>query len=771
VKASPDPSTASNDRAEYRAYRRQRFQNRLDRAKKMWGIYYHSRYGKVGFWMLMVFIVLALLSPLLTFHNPVYFIAPYEDTHIAVEELSATLPQNSVVNGTPLEPAAVPISSAGSYIVYTTSASGNVSAIGLGASPSTPSGKALPVLAPQYPQGATVYPASVFALADYSAFTSSFSFDYSEYLTEGAVVAANTSELVFAHIAWSGPNGPGDGTPSATGVEKIGLAGTLVQPPVSNSIPTTVIPSWGPFVQSTAYTMAELKPAYLYTVTELEGRYNLSEYYASPLQLVWSVRLPGAALPGEPQYLGSYYAPPSHGATKTWVLINQGNQLLSYDALNGTLAWTATLAAPILSSIGVVIPFDYQVQSFSSSDLAFVGLAGNPGTVVAVNLATGANSTVTSVPGGVFGISTSLGDTGYPTNIALVGPSTAYLLSSGDPTANGQDSVSLPTGNGVYDSNPLYDINDNQMIFSASSGFAISIDAALGNPPVQWGLLPKPTPTAISAPLLIVNAEDGGDAVAFVTSGSQLDIFSASGVDINPLPPTLSAPSGNAYLLGTNEYGNDVWSQFMASFISDWEIGLAVAAGVMLLSVLVAMFIGYVGNWVAGVVETLTLVLFLLPGLALLIVVASIFGGGFLNTILVLTFLGWPFTAITLIGVVRQIKARTFVEAARVSGAGTMQILRRHMLPNMTPLVAFFTALTIGGAVTAYATLQFLGIASLTTMTWGGMLQATLGNFFFAVNAPWWIWPPTIALTMFVFAFIFVSRGLDEVVNPRIRAR
>ena len=89
----------------------------------------------------------------------------------------------------------------------------------------------------------------------------------------------------------------------------------------------------------------------------------------------------------------------------------------------------------------------------------------------------------------------------------------------------------------------------------------------------------------------------------------------------------------------------------------------------------------------------------------------------------------------------------------------------------MTPLVAFFTALAIGGAVTAFSTLQFLGLAELTIPTWGGMLEPVLGNYFFAIRAPWWIWPPTIALTMFVFAFIFVSRGLDAVVNPRIRAR
>jgi peptide/nickel transport system permease protein len=422
-------------------------------------------------------------------------------------------------------------------------------------------------------------------------------------------------------------------------------------------------------------------------------------------------------------------------------------------------------------SVGIVIPLDYQIQSYNASDIAFVGLSGDPGTLATIDLATGANQTVTVVPGGVDGLATSLGDNGYPTYVCVVSPTTAYFLSVGDPVANSRDSVGLPKGFGSYQSNPIFDLDSNLMIISSSSGTSIAINAALGTDPISWHASPSPLPSAISGPLLIVNAATGGPAVTFVTSGSVLDVYSTDGVDENPLPPELKTPSGNIYVFGTNNYGQDVWSQYIASFGWDWAIGLSVAAGIMVLSVLVAMFIGYVGNWVASVVETLTLVLFLLPGLALLIVVASIVGPNFYYTLGVLTFVGWPFTAITLIGVVRQIKSRTFIEAARISGASTLQILRRHMLPNMTPLVAFFTAVSIGGAVTVFSTLQFLGIAELTIPTWGGMLQPLLSDFYLALEAPFWIWPPTLTLTGFVFAFVFVSRGLDEVVNPRIRAR
>ena len=93
------------------------------------------------------------------------------------------------------------------------------------------------------------------------------------------------------------------------------------------------------------------------------------------------------------------------------------------------------------------------------------------------------------------------------------------------------------------------------------------------------------------------------------------------------------------------------------------------------------------------------------------------------------------------------------------------------MLPNIIPLLIYLTAVNISGAVGGISTLQYLGIAPLTIQTWGAMLNPLQGNFNLAAQAPWWIIPPAIAITLFITAFIFLSRGVDELVNPRIRRR
>ena len=237
------------------------------------------------------------------------------------------------------------------------------------------------------------------------------------------------------------------------------------------------------------------------------------------------------------------------------------------------------------------------------------------------------------------------------------------------------------------------------------------------------------------------------------------------------MPPTFHTISGNIFPLGTTVSGNDVWSEFIGGFPVDLEIGLAVGIGILIISLVIGMLIGYFAGIVSAGFETLSLAIYLIPSLPLLIVVAAIVGPSLTGIILVLTLLSWPFAAFTLIGIVRSLKNRAFVDSAKVSGAGTFQILKNHMLKNVTPILVYLTAINIGGAVAAGSTLQVLGIAPLTVPTWGGMLDGFYSDAFALALAPWWFMPPIIAISLFILAFIFLSRGMDNVVNPRIGGR
>jgi peptide/nickel transport system permease protein len=210
----------------------------------------------------------------------------------------------------------------------------------------------------------------------------------------------------------------------------------------------------------------------------------------------------------------------------------------------------------------------------------------------------------------------------------------------------------------------------------------------------------------------------------------------------------------------------------MESFGNDWIFGISIGFFTIIISLAVALYVGYKGGFGGEVIETLSLALFLVPALALLIALSSVINNvNFIDLILIVSLTGWPFAAFTLIGVVRGVSARSFVEASRLFGSKGPSIMRRHIMPNIGPLLLYLLALSIGGGIGAVSGLEFLGLAPLTTATWGGMLNAAYIDYFQVITEPQWILPPAIALTMFIFSLIFVSRGMDEVVNPRLRRR
>jgi peptide/nickel transport system permease protein len=89
----------------------------------------------------------------------------------------------------------------------------------------------------------------------------------------------------------------------------------------------------------------------------------------------------------------------------------------------------------------------------------------------------------------------------------------------------------------------------------------------------------------------------------------------------------------------------------------------------------------------------------------------------------------------------------------------------------MGTLLVYLTSINIGGAVAAVSTYEILGLAPLTIPTWGGMLNGFLGDYYGISKYPWIYVPALLALTLFILAFIFISRGIDEVANPRLGGR
>lgn len=236
---------------------------------------------------------------------------------------------------------------------------------------------------------------------------------------------------------------------------------------------------------------------------------------------------------------------------------------------------------------------------------------------------------------------------------------------------------------------------------------------------------------------------------------------------------TLFAPESGpsaAHLLGTTQSGQDVLSQLVWGTRASLEV--AIGAGV--LTTLMAIVIGVLSGFAGGVVDealtVLTNVFLIIPSLVLVIVVSSYLQGQSTWLIVVLiSITSWPWGARVLRSQTLSLRAKDFVVSCRLAGESTFRIAFVEILPNMVSLAAasfFFTCLY---AVVTAASLQFLGLGDISSVSWGTMLYwANNGEALF-VGAWWWFIPPGLCIGLLGAAFALMNFAVDEVTNPRLR--
>lgn len=726
------------------------------RYKTSWNIFYHDKFGKAGLFIMMFFVIVAIISPILTFHDPMVYTVPAEDAFVANQIYST----HSTLFNSSYYPIASASLAEGSFLALYVNGSGKVVGIGLGDTPKTPLGKIFQ-LGNISTDGSTLYQPTAITMENYIDELSGSIF-YRTFI----VYATTGGTIGILKIGWSG-FAAGAGTPEITASSHFTLNGSIVEP-LAVGAPTvdSELPTFTPAYGVDSYTPGVGgSSGYIYAVSHTSNGYYLNAFFACPLSLSWSVKLPLNSLPSQPLAYGYMHSTPVEDS----VIIGQNNTLVSYNTKNGTLLWSDRLPGQIDRNVGMLIPEAYQ-ESSNSYNRVFVALS-DPSSVDGITLSNGSITPIMNFSQDIIGMSSTIGNSGFPSELLVQTTSNAYFIDGPKSISTGGN-ITLPVGFGSYNTKPVFLSTKSEFLVTTSLGYAISYISSLGTDPAQWHTLQiNPSVKQVSNVTVFMDSNVSNQVFTYTTSNNYLVIYSSSPIDDNPLPPTYHSLSGTPLLFGTNSFGNDVWSQFFASFPFSWILGISIGVTVIVLATIMAMLVGFLGGAASYALESFSLALFLIPGLPLLIGLVSVLKLGMTGVVIVIALLGWPFTAFTLIGVVKSIKTRTYIMSARVSGVSTLGILKRHMLPNMTPLLLYFMAGAIAGGVGAVSTLQFIGVAPLTIATWGAMLEPALSNFYLAAHAYWWIIPPTAALTMFVVGFIFISRGMDEVVNPRLRRR
>ena len=231
----------------------------------------------------------------------------------------------------------------------------------------------------------------------------------------------------------------------------------------------------------------------------------------------------------------------------------------------------------------------------------------------------------------------------------------------------------------------------------------------------------------------------------------------------------LHAPSG-AHLLGTNAVGQDVFSQMLAGTRASLLVALLAGGGTLVLGTLV----GTVAGWLGGTVEALLMrivdAFLVVPRIPLVIVIAAYAGLSIFVISAIIALTSWPPGARVVRSQVLSLRSRAHLRAAVGFGAGTLYVLRRHVLPEIALILAAGLVAAAERAVVLEAGLAFLGLGDATRKRWGSIMRDALDfEFLFFTDAwAWWLVSPVAALCLLLLGITFVGIALERTVNPRI---
>ena len=231
-------------------------------------------------------------------------------------------------------------------------------------------------------------------------------------------------------------------------------------------------------------------------------------------------------------------------------------------------------------------------------------------------------------------------------------------------------------------------------------------------------------------------------------------------------------PPSKQHWLGTDRLGRDIMSQVIHGSRLSLIIGISTGMLMTLIATGIGMTAGYFGGLLDRILSTLMDIFLVIPGIPLMIVISSyIRVKGPLVVILVIALTSWGSGARVIRSQVLSLKNREFVMASKVTGESDLRIIFFEILPNMLSLVASIFFNSVLYAIIGEASLSFLGLSDVSKITWGTMLYWAQ-NANALLNGMWyWVFAPGLCIVLLGSSFALLSFSIDEITNPRLKAR
>jgi peptide/nickel transport system permease protein len=229
-------------------------------------------------------------------------------------------------------------------------------------------------------------------------------------------------------------------------------------------------------------------------------------------------------------------------------------------------------------------------------------------------------------------------------------------------------------------------------------------------------------------------------------------------------------PADPAHPLGTESNGRDMLALLIVATPRSLRVGVIGASIGIMVGIILGFSAGFLGGRVDTIIRIAADVWLTIPGLAVLIVIASYVSQLEINVMAALMALfAWPGPTRFLRAQILSMRERGYIQMARLSGASTFDIMFKEIMPNLLPYLAAGFTSSISGVILAAAGLETLGLGPTRIPTLGMTINYALRSSAI-LRGMWWWWGFPIAILIIIFVALFlVTIGLDEISNPRLR--
>ncbi|KKB13311.1 peptide ABC transporter permease [Devosia geojensis] len=223
------------------------------------------------------------------------------------------------------------------------------------------------------------------------------------------------------------------------------------------------------------------------------------------------------------------------------------------------------------------------------------------------------------------------------------------------------------------------------------------------------------------------------------------------------------------HLLGTDNFGRDLWSRMVFGARVSLSIALISVACSAVIGTVVGLVAGYFGGWVDQVLMRVTDIFLGFPAIVLALAIVAVLGPGMFNVSLAIIVVAWTEYARVVRSTTLVLREQNYVQAAKALGASPARIIFREILPNALGPIIVLASLGLGTAVISESALSFLGFGlPPPTPTWGWTLS--YGTRFMR-DAPWLSIVSGATIMVTVLGFNLLGDGLRDVLDPRQLSR